>query len=254
MSAFVGSFQSAQSHQEGIIIHTTGAIHCPIDTGKHAIPHQILCMNVTDLIREQIEAFVYEFCHSKYDTGMDHVGYVEAGHDPGISYILSQTNMRLGAVDGFRIHILDGNLDLAARSILTYAFECIDRSVPAFTAPVQRMRCVSIGIHTARMRENQLASHFFRSMNGINNMSLPPVGIRVGGNNIAGAVKSIKDNIIRLQLRFNLSDFRFRQFSADPFGRSTLARRPSAGTHCFEDAGIIRPLSVGKTGRAQPDM
>src|SRR5512137_2208323 len=130
-------------------------------------------MNVTDLIREQIEADVYEFRHTEYDAGMDHVGYIEAGHDPGIAYILSQTNMSPGIIDAFRIHILDSDLDFAPRSILTYAFECIDRSVPAFTAPVPKMRCVSIGIHTARMRENKLAPHFFRSMDCIDNMSLP---------------------------------------------------------------------------------
>src|SRR5437588_12904687 len=129
---------------------------------------------------------------------MDLVGDIETGHDAVIAHILPDPLMGPGAIDAFRNHIFEGDLDFDAGRILADAFQCIDRPVPAYTAPVLRMRCVSIWVQTARVRENQLASHFVRGMNRIDNMSLPTVGVRIRGNNIAVAMNSIKHNIIYL--------------------------------------------------------
>src|ERR1700733_7675437 len=106
------------------------------------------------------------------------------------------------------------------------------------------MRSISIGIHTARMGEYHAEVHLLRGMNGIDNMSLPELGVRVGSDNVTGAMDVIEDHVMGLQLRLDHSHFGVRHLPAEPRGGCGFAGCPASCTHGLEESVVIRPLLV----------
>ena len=104
----------------------------------------------------------------------------------------------------------------------------------ACLAPVQRMRRIPVGIHAACVGEDHFAAALFRRMNRVDDVPLPLLGIRIGSNDVASAMDVIEDDIVGLQLRLHLSNFRVGHLPAQPRGGCCLACSPATVTHGLE--------------------